>query len=232
MGSVRHHQTEARRFLSLARSNHNAGDHLRAADALARAASHAATAAVVARNWIDRYTRRRRLTNYLFLMAAEGRISNGGVRTFRNIYGLSRRLAEADPREAQRLCRQARNRVSALLRSIEGAIAGRPVTGRSRRPVPPARRPTPGSVAEIIALPDYREIAETHNLVNSPLARRPDPHGFYPRGLTPPPCGCHPENLDLRREPSAIELSPSGNTPWSAPSASNSPILSPSRGTA
>ena len=96
MGSVRHHQTEARRFLSLARSNHSAGDHLRAADALARAASHAATAAVVERNWVHRYTRRR-LTNYLFLMAAEGRISNGGVRTFRNIYDLPRRLAEADP---------------------------------------------------------------------------------------------------------------------------------------
>ena len=207
MGSVHHHQTEARRFLSLARSDHNAGDHLRAADALARAASHAATAAVVERNWVRRYTRRR-LTNYLFLMAAEGRISNGGVKTFRNIYELSRRLAVADPREAQRLCRQARNRVALLIRSIAGAIAGRPVTGRGRRPVPPPRRTAPQSVAEIIALPDYREIATAHGLVNAPLARRPDPHGFYPRGLTPPPCGCHPENQDLRREPSAIELSP------------------------
>ncbi len=207
MGSVHHHQNQARRFLSLARSDHNAGDHFRAADALTRAASHAATAAVVARNWVHRYTRRR-LTNYLFLLAAEGRISNGGVRTFRNIYGLSRRLAQADPREAQRLCRQARNRVALLVRSIEGAIAGRPVTGRRRRPVRPPRRPAPQSVAEIIALPDYREIAEAHGLVNAPLARRPDPHGFYPRGLTPPPCGCHPVNLDLRREPSTIELSP------------------------
>ena len=95
-----------------------------------------------------------------------------------------------------------------IIRSIEGAIAGRPVTGRSRRPVPPPRRLAPGSVAEIIALPDYREIVAAHNLVNAPLARRPDPHGFYPRGLTPPPCGCHPDNTDLRREPSAIELSP------------------------
>ncbi len=136
MGSVQHHQTQARRFLSLARSDHNAGDHARAADALARAASHAATAAVVERNWFSRYTRRR-LTNYLFLLAAEGRISNGGVRTFRHIYDLSRRLAEADPREARRLCRQARNRVAMLIRSIEGAISGRPVTGRGRRPVPP-----------------------------------------------------------------------------------------------
>ena len=44
MGSVHHHQTQARRFLSLARSDHNAGDYARAANALARAASHAATA--------------------------------------------------------------------------------------------------------------------------------------------------------------------------------------------
>ena len=207
MGSVHHHQTQARRFLSLARSDHNSADYARAANALARAASHAATAAVVERNWVRRYTRRR-LTNYLFLLAAEGRISNGGVKTFRNIYHLSRRLALADPREAQRLSRQARNRVSALLRSIEGAIAGRPVTGRGRRPPQPPSRPAPQSVAEIIALPDYREIAAANNLVNAPLAKRPDPHGFYPRGLTPPPCSCHPVNLDLRHEPSAIELSP------------------------
>ena len=207
MGSVQHHQTQARRFLSLARSDHNAGDHFRTADALARAASHAATAAVVERNWVHRYTRRR-LTNYLFVMAAEGRISNGGVRTFRRIYDLPRWLAEADPREAQRLCRQARNRVAMLIRSIAGAISGRPVTGRGRRPVRPPRRQAPQSVAEIIALPDYREIAAANGLINAPLARRPDPHGFYPRGLTPPPCGCHPENLDLRREPSAIALSP------------------------
>ena len=97
MGSVQHHQTQARRFLSLARSDHNAGDYARAANALARAASHAATAAAVEWIWINRYTRRR-LTNYLFRMAAEGRISNGGVKTFRNIYHLPRRLAGSRPR--------------------------------------------------------------------------------------------------------------------------------------
>ena len=207
MGSVHHHQVQARRFLSLARSDHNAGDYARAANALARAASHAATSAVAARNWIDRCTRRR-LTNYLFLMAAEGRISNGGVKTFRNIYHLSRRLAEADdPREAQRLCRQARNRVSALLRSIEGAIAGRPVTGRGRRPPRPPSRPLPQSMAEIMALPDYSEIAQAHGLAQSPLARLPDPHDFYARGLTPRPCSCHPADLTHRTH-SSIDLAP------------------------
>ena len=157
---------------------------------------------------IDRCTRRR-LTNYLFLLAAEGRISNGGVKTFRNIYDLSRRLTEAaDPREAQRLCRQARNRVSALLRSLEGAIAGRPVTGRSRRSPRPPSRPLPQSMAEIMALPDYPEIAQAHDLAQSPLARLPDPHDFYARGLTPRPCPCHPADLSRRGDPSTIELSP------------------------
>ena len=207
MGTVQHHQDQARRFLSLARSNHNAGDHPRAADALTRAASHAATAAVVERNWTNRFTRRR-LTNYLFALAAEGRISNGGVKTFRRIYDLPRRLAEADPWEAQRLCRQARNRVSALLRSIAGAIAGRPVTGRGRRPPRPPSRPIPRSMSEIIALPDYHQIADAHGLANSPLARLPDHHDFYARGLTPRPCPCHPADLTQRGDPSSIELSP------------------------
>lgn len=207
MGSVQHHQTQARRFLSLARSDHNAGDYARAANALARAASHAATAAAVEWIWINRYTRRR-LTNYLFRMAAEGRISNGGVKTFRNIYHLSRRLAGAEPREAQRLCRQARNRVSALIRSIEGALAGRPVTGRGRRPPKPPSRPIPRSMAEIMALPNFNEIARTYDLARSPLARLPDHHNFYARGLTPGPCPCHPADLTLRGDPSSIELSP------------------------
>ena len=141
-------------------------------------------------------------------MAAEGRISNGSVKTFRRIYDLSRRLAEADPREAQRLCRQARNRVAALLRSIAGAIAGRPVTGRGRRPPQPPARPVPRSISEIIALPDYQQIAAAHGLANSPLARLPDHHDFYARGLTPRPCPCHPADLTRRDDPSSIELSP------------------------
>ena len=207
MGSVQHHQTQARRFLSLARSDHNAGDYARAANALARAASHAATAAAVEWIWINRYTRRR-LTNYLFRMAAEGRISNGGVKTFRNIYHLPRRLASADPDAARRLCRQARNRVSALIRSVEGAIAGRPVTGRGRRPPKPPSLPMPRSMAEIMALPNFKEIARTYDLTGSPLARLPDHHNFYARGLTPGPCPCHPADLTLRGDPSSIELSP------------------------
>ena len=207
MGSVQHHQAQARRFLSLARSDHNAGDYARAANALARAASHAATAVVVHETDSRRRTRRK-LTNQLFALAAEGRISNGGVRAFRNIYGLPHRLARAHPSEAQRLSRQARNRVAVLVRSVAGALSGRLVTGRARRPAPPPWRPAPRSVSEIIALPDYRELARAHNLEGAPLAKRPDPHGFYDRGQEPPRCPCHPVKLPLRESGDTIELSP------------------------
>ena len=207
MGSVHHHQAQARRFLSLARSDHQAGEYARAANALARAASHAATAAAVHETGSRRHTRRK-LTNGLFALAWQGRISNGGVRVFRSVYTLAERLAGADPREARRLSRQARNRVALLLRSVAGALSGQPVTGRSRRPPQPPRRPAPRSVSELIALPDYREIARAHRLEGAPLAKRPDPHGFYDRGQEPPRCPCHPMKLPLRDDGDTIELSP------------------------
>ena len=226
MGSVHHHQTQARRFLSLARSDHNSGKYDRAANALARAASHAATAALFHCALLRRPTRRK-LTNTLFILADAGQISNGGVRIFRNIYQLPDQLSTADPRQCQRLSRRARNRVAALIRSVEGAIAGRPTSGRGRRNRPP-RRPAPTCVSEIIALPDYKEIAAAHNLVGAPLSRRPDPHGFYARGETPRECPCHPVPLPLRDDRDTIECHPCGSAPWSAPSASPSPTPSPS----
>ena len=206
MGSVHHHQAEAKRFLSLARSDHNAGNYARAANALARAASHTATAANLHRGFFRRLTRRR-LTSALFMLAGEGHISNGSVRTFRHIYDLPEQLASADPGQRQRLSRRARNRVADLIRSVMGAISGRPVTGRNRRPYRPPPPPIPQSVREIMALPNYRDIVAAHNLQDAPLGRRPDPHGFYDRGHTPPPCPCHP--VPARRDVgNTIDLSP------------------------
>ena len=92
MGSVQHHQTQARRFLSLARSDLNSAEYHRAANALARAASHSATAAAVHWDFYERRTRRR-LTNFLLILACESHISNGGVRIFRHIYRMPRLLA-------------------------------------------------------------------------------------------------------------------------------------------
>lgn len=221
MGSVQHHQAQARRFLSLARSDLNSADCHRAANALARAASHAATAAVVHSAHFRRCTRRR-LTNYLFIMAAEGRVSNGGVKTFRQIYRLPRRLAAASPDAARRLCRQARNRVSALIRSVEGAIAGRPVTGRGRRPPRPPSRPMPRSMTEIMALPDYREIAEAYGLAGSagptprpPRFLRPRPHS--PSLLLPSRRPFPARRPRLHRSVSPVEARPRTNLPRQIP---------------
>ena len=77
MGSVLHHQTQARRFLSLARSDHNSGKYDRAANALARAASHAATSALFHCALLRRPTRRK-LTNTLFMLADAGRSPTEG----------------------------------------------------------------------------------------------------------------------------------------------------------
>lgn len=205
MASVPHHQAQAQRFLALARADYHAGDYDRAANALARSASHAATAALFHWDFLPKATRRR-LTNWLFVLAHRGQISYGCVRTFRQIYELPDRLAAADPGSARRLTRRAVNRVSTMLRQIEGAIAGRPRVAprRQRRP-----RPQLNSIRDILALPDFKTIAAIHGLTRDPLAMRPDPHGMYSQGRTPIPCPCHPEPLDLCEEfPQTVTLSP------------------------
>ena len=227
MGSVQHHQTQARRFLSLARSDLNSADYARAANALARAASHSATAAMFHRGLLSRATRRI-LTNTLFALAWDGHLSNGAVRTFRQIYQLPGRLAAASPDAARRLCRQARNRVSALIRSVAGAIAGRPVTGRGRRPPRPPWRPAPRSMTEIMALPNYKEIAAAYGLAGSPLARLPDHHTFTPAASLPGPAPVIRPTFPAAATLHPSSCLPSGSAPWNAPSASNSPTPSPS----
>ena len=67
--------------------------------------------------------------------------------------------------------------MSAFNRAVEGAIPGRPNSGRCLRNRPP-RRPGAYPRAEIIALPDFGEIAVAHNLSGASLATHPDPHGF------------------------------------------------------
>ena len=214
MGAVPHHLAQARRFLVLARADYNAGLLDRFADALARSASHAATAAWIHTNPIrPRRATRRRLTNWLFCIAHEGRIPFGVVKTFRRIYDLPALLAAApDSTSARRLARRARNRASAMVRSVERAVAGcpQPAVIRRRDAFPSAAPPSrmPASVSEIIALPDYARIAAAHGLTGVPLRKLPDPHGMYQRGRSPLPCFCHPEPLDLSLESGDLPLSP------------------------
>ena len=95
-----------------------------------------------------------------------------------------------------------------LVRSVEGALSGRLVTGRGRRPPRHPWRAAPRSVSQIIALPDYRDIIRAHNLEGAPLARRPDPHGFYDRGQEPPRCPCRRVKLPRRDDSETIPPSP------------------------
>ena len=213
MAAVPHHQAQARRFFVLARADYHAGDFARAANALARSASHAATAASRHTNPLHtRGTTRRRLTNWLFVLAREGKLPHGVVKTFRRIYDLPALLAAApDFTTARYLIRRARTRVSALVRAVERAVAGHPQPAVVRRrdnfrnALP---RPTPTSMSEIIALPDFAEIAATHKLTGVPLRKLYDPHGMYERGISPKPCSCHPEPLDLSQERGDQPLSP------------------------
>ena len=217
MGTVPHHQAQARRFLKLARADLNAGDGPRAANALARAASHAVTAA--ARHWNPTLRpTRRKLTNAFFALAFAGQITHGSVRTFRQIYRLPAVIAAAaDSRLTHRMLRRARNRVSALLRSVAQAIAGRGHRIRRQSAATPAV-PAPAetappditSVADIRALPNYAAIVADHNLAGIPMAKIPDPHNFYQMGYYPRPCSCHPQTRQTPAAVNAITLAP----PW------------------
>ena len=214
MAAVPHHQAQARRFFVLARADCHAGDFSRAANALARSASHAATAASRHTNpFHTRGATRRRLTNWLFCLAREGKLPHGVVKTFRHIYDLPALLAEApDFAAARHLIRRARTRVSALIRAVERAVAGcpQPAVIRRRdnfRHAPPPR-PLPTSMSEILALPDFAEIAAEHKLTGVPLRKLYDPHGAYERGFSPKPCWCHPEPLDVSVERGDVPLSP------------------------
>ena len=215
MGTVPHHQAQARRFLKLARADLNAGHGPRAANALARAASHAVTAAVRHWNPTLRPTRRK-LTNAFFALAFAGQVTHGGVRTFRQIYRLPAAAAAgaADSRAAHQMLRRARNRVSALLRSVAQAIAGRPAGARPRQPsliqtpqgpIDPASLTT---LAAIRSLPGFAAVAEANNLTRLAVAKRPDPHGFYRLGCDPRPCACHPETRAMPGDANTCTLSP------------------------
>ena len=222
MASVAHHQTQSRRFLSLARADLNAGEPQRAVAALARAASHAATAAVFHWNHIKRPTRRK-LTNFLFILASDGNITFGAVRAFRQIYqtpdALAQAEAEGDHRKAAWLLRRAHHRIAALVHAVNRAIAGR--RARGPRPGSPsdadhpdaahaAAAPAIVTVSDILDLPNYAAIVADYKLANIPIGARPDPHHFYAIGQAPRPCDCHPETRQMPDDPTNMVIAP----PW------------------
>ena len=237
MGTVAHHQDKTQCFLHRARDAVAAGDAIEAANALRRAASHAATALAVHTGF--RHNTTRRLETALFNCISAGRLSRSHLKTFRHTYTLPDHLRDSDdsrpghrnsnrgkpperrPDPAHPACaiplRRMRRRVTSMVKSIDDLIAGKIPSVRFHkrylRGLPPREiHPAPVSITsirDILDLPNRREIAETYGLQRDPLVRRPDPHGMYAAGCTPRPCSCHPETAnDLSETPTRVHLSP------------------------
>ena len=118
------HLNRCRLYLNFSRTNAADGDFNRAALALTRAASHAATAAAL--HWHHLHYSRRRLNAALTGLALNGRLPYQHVRTFRDVYSLPARIASAPTGHARRILRIARRRVARLLAAVESAIAADP----------------------------------------------------------------------------------------------------------
>ena len=119
-----HHLNRSRCYLDFVPGNLAAGDWARAALALARAASHAVTAAAV--HWHNRHYSRRRLTTVLGELVYDRRVAHAHLRTFRDVYRLLDDVADVTPDTARTMIRRMRRRVSRMLAAVAAAIAGQP----------------------------------------------------------------------------------------------------------
>ena len=115
-----HHLERSQHYLNFVPGNLAAGDFARAATALARSASHAATAAAVHRH--NGHHSRRRLSTALAELVFELRISHTHWRAFRDVCRLPAQLRDATPQAARRLLRRFKRRVSRLHDAITVAI--------------------------------------------------------------------------------------------------------------
>ena len=91
-----HHLDRGQHYLDFVPANLAAGDCARAAKALARAASHAVTAAAV--HWHHGHHSRRRLTTVLVELVHDRRVAYAHLRTFRDVYRLRDDVAGDRPR--------------------------------------------------------------------------------------------------------------------------------------
>jgi hypothetical protein len=119
-----HHLLRSQHYLNLVPANIANGDYLRAADALRRAASHAVTAAAI--HWSIPHKSRRRLHTVLAMLMFDGKLGYTHQRTFRQVYVLDDRIADASPAFARRILFRERRRVSELLSAIRTAMLQQP----------------------------------------------------------------------------------------------------------
>lgn len=146
MSTAAHHLERSHHYLRLSRANAGHDPYHRAADALRRSVTHAATAVMAAEG---RPTRtRRRLYNSLGSLVYSGSIPHAHLQTFRRVHNLPAGLRSAAPADARRLLHTLRARVSRLLKSVAGVLPSIRSVSEMRaysdylRLNPPANRPT------------------------------------------------------------------------------------------
>lgn len=209
MGTVSHHQAKAARFLQHAQDNIAHRERHRAAQAIARAASHAATALALHRQ--TRHNSHRQLQwavqSYVF-----DELGHGHLKTFREACDLPRRISSQPATDAHRVLLRLRRRTKSFLKAVNAIVAGQPLpihqTRRSiRKPHEPAA-PHFATLRDITTLPNFLEIRNRFRLHNSSFAAKTDPHGWYQSGRDPRPCPCHPRPRNASKNPDYIILSP------------------------
>ena len=121
MYTVAQHLERGQRYLRLARDAIASAQYHRAADALRRVVTHAASSILVAEG---RPTRtRRRLHNAIGWWVYSGAIPHAHLVTFRRVHDLPARLnAAPDDAAAARLLRAARARVRRLLKAVTALV--------------------------------------------------------------------------------------------------------------
>ena len=121
-----HHLERSQLYLGFASDDLRAGDVSRAARAVERAASHAATAAAV--HWHHRHYSWRRLTSAVASLVHAGRVEYRHLRTLREVTRLTVTLFETgnDPNAVRTLLHRLHRRVTRLRQALARAIAHDP----------------------------------------------------------------------------------------------------------
>ena len=121
MATAPRHLERTQRYLKFARQNIPDGEYRRAADALRRAVTHAASAFLAAEG---RPTRtRRRLHGALNEQVCMGQIPHAHLTTFRRVHRLPALLDTSGPTGPRRILRTMRARVVRMAKDIAAAIA-------------------------------------------------------------------------------------------------------------
>ncbi len=156
-----YHLDRSQLYLGFVTRDVRAGDYRRAARAIHRAATHAATAAAV--HWHRSHCSWRRLTTELVALVHDGLMDYRHLRAFRQLYRLPDMLADAknDVTALRRLLRRARRRVLRLHQAVKRAmtLVPNPMSVQDYLALweadPSALRPDPGP-KPITTMGEYR----------------------------------------------------------------------------